>query len=130
MLDELLRHFNRFSILLKRFFCVGIALSSRVASNQVFSALMSLTAVFGMGTGGPSSLKTPTSQCCSHLRFSDCYYRLTSRKSQGFFETFLKKFYRRYKKNIFKAASVPFELSAAFSCYFFGSETFFSLPAR
>ena len=39
---------------------VGIALSSRAASSQVLSALMSLTAVFGMGTGGPSSLKTPT----------------------------------------------------------------------
>ena len=41
-------------------YCVGIALSSRAASSQVLSALMSLTAVFGMGTGGPSSLKTPT----------------------------------------------------------------------
>ena len=40
--------------------CVGIALSSRAASSQVLSALMSLTTVFGMGTGGPSSLKTPT----------------------------------------------------------------------
>ena len=38
----------------------GIALSSRVVSNQVFSALMSLTSVFGMGTGGSSSLMTPT----------------------------------------------------------------------
>ena len=41
-------------------YCVGIALSSRAASSQVLSALMSLTTVFGMGTGGPSSLKTPT----------------------------------------------------------------------
>ena len=40
--------------------CVGIDLSSRSVARQVFSALMSLTSVFGMGTGGPSSLKTPT----------------------------------------------------------------------
>ena len=40
--------------------CVGIALSSRGVTTKVFSALMSLTAVFGMGTGVPSSPKTPT----------------------------------------------------------------------
>ena len=39
---------------------VGVALSSRAAARQVFSALKSLTTVFGMGTGGPSSLSTPT----------------------------------------------------------------------
>ena len=39
---------------------VGIYLSSRVVSNQVFSAPMSLTSVFGMGTGGPSPQSTPT----------------------------------------------------------------------
>ena len=42
------------------FLCVGIDLSSRAVSSQVLSALVSLTAVFGMGTGGPSPLKTPT----------------------------------------------------------------------
>ena len=41
-------------------FCVGIALSSQAVASQVFSALMSLTSVFGMGTGGPSSPLTPT----------------------------------------------------------------------
>ena len=30
---------------------------------------MSLTAVFGMGTGGPSSLKTPTALNCSSKAF-------------------------------------------------------------
>ena len=40
--------------------CVGIALSSRGVTTKVFSALMSLTAVFGMGKGVPSSPKTPT----------------------------------------------------------------------
>ena len=40
--------------------CVGIDLSSRSVSRQVLSALVSLTSVFGMGTGGPSPLKTPT----------------------------------------------------------------------
>ena len=39
---------------------VGIFLSSRAVASQVFSALMSLTSVFGMGTGGPSSLLIPT----------------------------------------------------------------------
>ena len=42
--------------------CVGIALSSRGVTTKVFSALMSLTSVFGMGTGVPSSPKTPTYQ--------------------------------------------------------------------
>ena len=41
-------------------FCVGIDLSSQSVARQVFSALVSLTSVFGMGTGGPSPLKTPT----------------------------------------------------------------------
>ena len=41
-------------------FCVGTDLFSQAASHQVFSARMSLTTVFGMGTGGPSSLMTPT----------------------------------------------------------------------
>ena len=35
-------------------------LSSRPVSRQVFSAQVSLTAVFGMGTGGPSPQSTPT----------------------------------------------------------------------
>ena len=36
-------------------FCCGIDLFSREAALQVFSARMSLTTVFGMGTGGSSS---------------------------------------------------------------------------
>ena len=39
---------------------VSIALSYRIASNQVLSAQQSLTTVFGMGTGGPSAQKTLT----------------------------------------------------------------------
>ena len=35
-------------------------LSSRAVTSQVLSAQMSLTSVFGMGTGGPSSQSTPT----------------------------------------------------------------------
>ena len=42
---------------------VGFDLSSRAVASQVFSALQSLTSVFGMGTGGPSALKTLTSWC-------------------------------------------------------------------
>ena len=40
--------------------CVSNELSSRLVSKQVFSPLQSLTSVFGMGTGGPSALKSPT----------------------------------------------------------------------
>ena len=36
-------------------FDVGVDLSSREAALQVFSARVSLTTVFGMGTGGPSA---------------------------------------------------------------------------
>ena len=42
-------------------FCyVGISLSFRAVTSQVFSAPLSLTSVFGMGTGGPSASSTPT----------------------------------------------------------------------
>ena len=43
----------------------GIDLSSRVVSNQVFSTRMSLTSVFGMGTGGTSLPLTPALQYIS-----------------------------------------------------------------
>ena len=39
---------------------VGISLFSRAVASQVFSAPLSLTSVFGMGTGGPSASSTPT----------------------------------------------------------------------
>ena len=70
--------------------CVGIALSSRAASSQVLSALMSLTTVFGMGTGGPSSLKTPTTECCfiTSVSFNVGYYITAFWFCQYFFETF------------------------------------------
>ena len=42
------------------FACVGISLSFRAVTSQVFSAPLSLTSVFGMGTGGPSASSTPT----------------------------------------------------------------------
>ena len=38
--------------------CVGIDLFFRAVASQVFSALQSLTSVFGMGTGGPFALVT------------------------------------------------------------------------
>ena len=41
-------------------FDVGLDLSSRIVSNEVLSALQSLTSVFGMGTGGPSAFVRPT----------------------------------------------------------------------
>ena len=45
---------------LKVFFCVSVELSSRAVASQVFSPLQRLTSVFGMGTGGPTALKTLT----------------------------------------------------------------------
>ena len=39
---------------------VGIDLSSRAVARKVLSAPQSLTSVFGMGTGGPFALITPT----------------------------------------------------------------------
>ena len=41
-------------------FYVGVELSSRAVSSQVLSPLTSLTTVFGMGTGVPSSPLTRT----------------------------------------------------------------------
>ena len=43
-------------------FCVGIYLFFRVPADQVSSAQVSLTSVFGMGTGVPSPPSTPTIQ--------------------------------------------------------------------
>ena len=39
---------------------VGVDLFSRSVARQVSSAPHSLTSVFGMGTGGPCAIKTPT----------------------------------------------------------------------
>ena len=41
-------------------FCVGNELSSRSVSRQVLLPQQSLTSVFGMGTGGPSALRSLT----------------------------------------------------------------------
>ena len=51
--------------------CVSTDLFSRAASSRVSSALMSLTAVFGMGTGGPSSLQALTFGAPSGIRTRD-----------------------------------------------------------
>ena len=40
-------------------FCTGTVLSSQAVASQVFSTLMSLTSVFGMGTGGSLSPLSP-----------------------------------------------------------------------
>ena len=42
--------------------CAGTALFSQAVTRQVSSALMSLTSVFGMGTGGTSSPLAPAIQ--------------------------------------------------------------------
>ena len=43
-------------------------LFSRFVSKQVSSARVSLTSVFGMGTGGPSPQSTPTQVCLHTLK--------------------------------------------------------------
>ena len=50
---------------------VGFDLFSRAVASQVFSALQSLTSVFGMGTGGPSALKVLTFGAPSGIRTRD-----------------------------------------------------------
>ena len=50
-------------------FDVGISLFFQAVSSQVSSAPLSLTSVFGMGTGGPSASSTPT-----YLLFVRCRY--------------------------------------------------------
>ena len=60
----------RFSSNLRRH--VGAYLFSRAVASQVSSARQSLTSVFGMGTGGPSALITPTLLRC-HLHVTDIF---------------------------------------------------------
>ena len=50
---------------------VGFDLFSRAVASQVFSALQSLTSVFGMGTGGPSALEVLTCGAPSGIRTRD-----------------------------------------------------------
>ena len=52
---------------------VGEYLSSRAVASQVLSARQSLTSVFGMGTGGPSALITPTHRSVSSTVLSISY---------------------------------------------------------
>ena len=55
--------------------CVSVDLSSRAVSSQVFSALQSLTSVFGMGTGGPFALKTLTYELYVHRKPNKDYWK-------------------------------------------------------
>ena len=57
-------------------FCGGLCsryLSSRAVARQVLSAQMSLTSVFGMGTGGPSPQSTPTIYMNSRYCITLCH---------------------------------------------------------
>gem|GEM_PF-5446398 len=75
----------------------------RAASSQVSSARMSLTTVFGMGTGGPSSQSTPTHETfylvnardSIALPFTNCKY---------FFHIFLT--FHKLNKKIFYSYTV------------------------
>ena len=50
---------------------VGTYLSSRAVARQVLSTQVSLTTVFGMGTGGPSPPSAPTERSLSKLNNED-----------------------------------------------------------
>ena len=69
-----------------RFVSVGISLSSQGVATQVFSALVSLTSVFGMGTGGPSLQSIPTNP---FLAERSIYYHKEIGLSIPFFKNFL-----------------------------------------
>ena len=51
-------------------FCAGTVLSSREVTLQVLSAPLSLTSVFGMGTGGTSASYTPAIRLAARLHRS------------------------------------------------------------
>ena len=59
-------------------FNVGIFLSSQPVTRQLFSAPLSLTSVFGMGTGGPSTSSTPT---IVSLSATSLFYHTQAKKS-------------------------------------------------
>ena len=59
--------------------CVSNELSSRSVSRQVLLPLQSLTSVFGMGTGGPSALKSLTHAQCRHQALFCVGIELSSR---------------------------------------------------
>ena len=61
---------------------VGIDLFSRAVASQVFSALQSLTSVFGMGTGGPFAFETLTLKQDLSASFQPCE-NPNKRKSQN-----------------------------------------------
>ena len=56
---------------------VGISLFFRAVTSQVSSAPLSLTSVFGMGTGGPSASSTPT--ILLYLKAFQLFYLLVTR---------------------------------------------------
>ena len=47
----------------------GVSLSSQAVASQVFSTLVSLTSVFGMGTGGSSPPSTPSLEHTLFFRY-------------------------------------------------------------
>src|SRR5690348_13615280 len=63
----------------------GDFLFSRRAAPQVSSELKSLTAVFGMGTGVPSSLLSPVHLCIQAVRFDRAYPTTPAKPCQAFF---------------------------------------------
>ena len=65
--------------------CVGIFLFFRIVTNQVSSAPLSLTSVFGMGTGGPSTSSTPTMRTVVNRFLQKTLTDQTSRRSAPLF---------------------------------------------
>ena len=71
------------------FISVGVFLFSRAVASQVSSAPLSLTSVFGMGTGGPSASSTPTtyifitfSRTCKYLIYFFPWFLIYAMKSR------------------------------------------------
>ena len=55
-------------------------LFSRFVSKQVSSARVSLTSVFGMGTGGPSPQSTPTQVCFHTLKTEQSNFSMLGKR--------------------------------------------------
>ena len=68
-------------------------LFSRAVASQVSLAQMSLTSVFGMGTGGPSSQSTPTAFV---FRVQEIYYHTSFKNASLFFKKIEKIFKKQF----------------------------------
>ena len=85
---ELLRNIRQKSEFL-RIFGSGNDLLSRAVTHQVSSTLRSLTSVFGMGTGGASSLLPPDYVCFRPIKVLPHYSGVYTLKTKQYFHTLI-----------------------------------------